>query len=504
MGFFPLWICPTSSFLVLRTLTQITSPSRITRAGASSSVDLTNEEISRYSRHLVLNDVGMKGQRLLKNAKVLVIGAGGLGSPCLLYLAAAGIGTIGIVDGDIVDESNLQRQIIHGTSTVGISKCLSAQQRIHDINPNVRIKLYSQEFTSQTALQILSDDVNDRDTNDQQQQQQQSSQRKAYYDIVVDGSDNFPTKYLINDACDIMGIPWVYSAILAFEGQLSTFNYPPGIGPTYRDLLPTPPPPGDVPSCAEGGVLGVLPGTMGCLQATEVIKIILHRSTDDEICTGRVLVFDALKMKFHQIGLAREDEAERQIISELIDYQGFCAGPKPVATTTTSTSSTSTSSSSSSSSSMVLKVVDNPVIMVGSPIVPMNGRTMDEELVEDDERLIQDGKIHHGPSYHSLEPRECLQKLYNGWSAFVLDVRLQTEHEIVALPFTDIVIPHRSIKIEHIPKKGDILIYCKSGFRGKKAIDRLMTLGVDPTRLYNLEGGILRWQKDIDPSMPRY
>lgn len=212
--------------------------------------DLSNAEISRYSRHLVLSDVGVIGQKDLKNSAVLVIGAGGLGSPCLLYLAAAGVGHIGIVDADTVDESNLQRQIIHGTSTVGLSKCESARQRILDINPFVNVRMYKEEFTSQNALQILSEGF---------------SPSKPW-NVIVDGSDNFPTKYLINDACSILNLPWVYSAILAFEGQLSTFNYKGG--PDYRDMLPSPPPPGDVPSCAEGGVLGVLPGTMGCLQVS--------------------------------------------------------------------------------------------------------------------------------------------------------------------------------------------------------------------------------------------
>lgn len=218
----------------------------------SDHVGLSNTEISRYSRHLVLSDVGMKGQIALKNSSVMVIGAGGLGSPCLLYLAAAGVGHIGIVDADVVDESNLQRQIIHGTSTVGISKCESAKSRIEDINPHVKVRLYEEEFTSTTALRILEEGFDE----------------ETQYDVVVDGSDNFPTKYLINDACEIVNVPWVYSAILAFEGQMSVFNY--NDGPTYRDMLPTPPPPGDVPSCAEGGVLGVLPGTMGCVSLSAV------------------------------------------------------------------------------------------------------------------------------------------------------------------------------------------------------------------------------------------
>lgn len=221
-------------------------------------VGLTNSEISRYSRHLVLSDVGMKGQIALKNSSVLVIGAGGLGSPCLLYLAAAGVGHIGIVDADVVDESNLQRQIIHGTSTIGVSKCESAKMRITDINPHVKVRVYEEEFTSSSALRILEQGFNE----------------ETKYDVVVDGSDNFPTKYLINDACEIVDIPWVYSAILAFEGQMAVFNYK--NGPTYRDMLPTPPPPGDVPSCAEGGVLGVLPGTMGCVSVL-CILLLFHQ-----------------------------------------------------------------------------------------------------------------------------------------------------------------------------------------------------------------------------------
>lgn len=423
-------------------------PLQIALGAATTTTSLSNDEISRYSRHLVLSDVGMKGQQSFKDASVLVIGAGGLGSPCLLYLAAAGIGHVGIVDGDTVDESNLQRQIIHGTSTVGVSKCESAKQRILDINPNVNVRTYEKELTSETALDIL----------------QGGFEEGRPYDVVIDGSDNFPTKYLINDACDIAGVPWVYSAILAFEGQLSTFNFPPGVGPTYRDLLPTPPPPGEVPSCAEGGVLGVLPGTMGCLQATEVLKILLGRSPEKEVVTGRVLTFDAIAMKFGELGLERQPN--RETVTELIDYQGFCAGPKALA-----------------------KSESTPV--------ESGGRTMDEaETVEE--------PIAGAASFHSIEPKDCLEKLSGGWTPWVLDVRLQTENDIVALPFTDKVSPHRTVQVTHIPKSGDVLVYCKAGVRGKKACNRLIGLGVNPDRLYNLDGGIMRWQKDVDTSMPRY
>ncbi|KAL7478915.1 hypothetical protein ACHAW6_009089 [Cyclotella cf. meneghiniana] len=410
---------------------------------------LTNAEISRYSRHLVLSDVGVTGQIALKNASVLVIGAGGLGSPCLLYLAAAGVGHIGIVDVDTVDESNLQRQIIHGTSTIHLSKCESAERRLKDINPFVNVRTYKEEFTSQNAIRILGEGF---------------SSTKAW-DVVVDGSDNFPTKYLINDACDMLGLPWVYSAILAFEGQLSTFNYKGG--PDYRDLLPTPPPPGDVPSCAEGGVLGVLPGTMGCLQATEVIKIILGK--DKGLLVGRVLVFDAMLMKFNEVGIARLSGREK--ISELIDYQGFCAGPK----------STQQAKEKQTRSK---EATTHPT-----------GRTMDEVLVEN---------TAESEEYNTIRPIDCLNKMANGWSPWVLDVRLQTENDIVKLPFTDMVVPHRNVRPDHVPLTGEILVYCKGGVRGKKACAQLVEMGVDPRRLYNLEGGILRWQKEVDPEMPRY
>jgi adenylyltransferase/sulfurtransferase len=412
---------------------------------------LSNEEISRYSRHLVLSDVGMKGQKALKNSSVLVIGAGGLGSPCLLYLAAAGVGHVGIVDADTVDTSNLQRQIIHSMSTVGVSKCESARRRIHDINPHVNVRLYEEEFTSETAQRIL----------------EGGFEEGRPYDVVVDGSDNFPTKYLINDVCDLVGTPWVYSAILAFEGQLSVFNFQGG--PNYRDMLPTPPPPGDVPSCAEGGVLGVLPGTMGCLQSTEVIKLLLQHKAK-EITSGRVLIFDALKMKFGDVGLVKQKN--RKKITELIDYQGFCAGPK-------------TREKPDPKSNLLPHTPETQVV----------GRTMDEAETFEPEKQ---------ETFQSIEPKECLQKLTGGWTPWVLDVRLKTENEIVALPFTDIVVPHRSVRTENVPNSGDVLVYCKAGVRGKKACQRLAELGVKPVRLYNLEGGIMKWQKEIDPTMPRY
>ena len=349
-------------------------------------------------------------------------------------------------DADVVDESNLQRQIIHGTSTINVSKCQSASQRIHDINPNVKVRTYEEEFTSSTAMRILGDGF--------------EPGRK--WDVVVDGSDNFPTKYLINDSCDIHDIPWVYSAILAFEGQMSVFNYKGG--PTYRDMMPVPPPPGDVPSCAEGGVLGVLPGTMGCLQATEVLKIILGK--DSGLLVGRILIYDAIDMKFTEAGVQKLEDREE--ITELIDYQGFCAGPS--------------------------NTNSNPTKETSATDDATGGRTMDE--AESDSGSDTD--------FENIAPKDALEKLKGGWSPWVLDVRLQTENDIVALPFTDIVSAHRTVALHDIPTEGDVLVYCKAGVRGKKACKRLIELGVDSKRLYNLDGGIMRWRRDVDTSMPKY
>ena len=262
---------------------------------------------------------------------------------------------------------------------------------------------------------------------------------------------------------------------------MSVFNYydkdnrqnNPNNGPDYRDLLPNPPPPGDVPSCAEGGVLGVLPGTMGCLQATEVIKIILQKG---DICSGRVLIFDALAMKFTQVGLARQPD--RTPIQQLIDYQGFCAGPKTVQNHNNNNHNHNNNNN------------------------PKTGRTMDEVPDNVDESVRDDSDTE--ATFQSIPPKEALEKLVHGWNPWVLDVRLATEHEIVALPFTDRVAPHRTVRIQDIPASGDVLVYCKAGARGKKACHRLIEKGVDPSRLYNLEGGILRWQTEVDPSMPRY
>lgn len=282
---------------------------------------------------------------------------------------------------------------------------------------------YEEELTSENALEIF---------------------KKRSWDVVIDGSDNFPTKYLINDACEILNLSFIYSAVLKFEGQLSVFNYPPGVGPTYRDFLPEAPDPDSIPSCVEGGVLGVLPGVLGTLQATEAIKIILQKG---DVCAGRVMIYDAMKMTFDQARLQRLDK--RPIIKHLIDYKGFCR---------------------SSNNN------DNN----------------------------KDNKSTQSTAHNIISPSECFERLLSGWTPYVLDVRLSTEHDIVALPFTDKVIPHRNIEKHHIPIEGDVLIYCKAGARSLKALNKLILLGVDPTRLWDLDGGIMNWRKQVDHQMPQY
>jgi len=375
--------------------------------------DLNNAEIARYSRHLILDEVGMDGQRKLKAGSVLCVGTGGLGSPLLMYLAAAGVGRIGIVDFDVVDESNLQRQIIHGTESVGVRKVLSAQARIHDINPHVQVDVYEEALTSDNALEIL-----------------------APYDVVVDGTDNFPTRYLVNDACVMLGKPNVYGSIFKFEGQASVFNHEGG--PQYRDLYPEPPPPGLVPSCAEGGVLGILPGVIGCIQATETIKILLGQG---DTLSGRLLLYDALNMTFRTLKL-RKDPAAKPV-TELIDYQQFCGIPTP------------------------------PETPVAEPF----------------QRL----------SVHQIAARRA-----PGWKPYVLDVRKPHEAAIVRLDWADRLQAHEDVAAiaSELPRDRDILIHCKGGVRSATAATTLAGLGFE--RLFNLEGGINAWAREIDPSLPTY
>lgn len=377
--------------------------------------ELTKDEISRYARHLILPDVGMEGQRKLKGSSVLCVGTGGLGSPLLLYLAAAGVGRLGIVDFDVVDESNLQRQIIHGTSKVGVKKVLSAKERIADINPHVQLDIYEEPLMSDNALRILEP-----------------------YDVVADGTDNFPTRYLVNDACCLLGKPNAYGSIFQFEGQASVFNYQDG--PNYRDLYPEPPPPGMVPSCAEGGVLGVLPGIIGCIQATETLKILLGKGTS---LSGRFLIYDAMQMEFRELKLRKDPNAEP--ITGLIDYQQFCGNPQQAET----------------------------------PSAAANG-------------------------FERVGVQEAKQKLDGGWKPYVLDVRKPHEAEIVKLDFADQLQPHESVLeiADQLPRDRDILVHCKMGGRSAKACEALSEKGFD--RLFNLEGGITAWAKEIDTDLPTY
>jgi len=383
------------------------------------SVPLTHEEIARYSRHLILDEVGVEGQTRLKNSSVLCIGTGGLGSPLLLYLAAAGVGRIGVVDFDVVDASNLHRQIIHGTRSVGQRKVVSARDRILDVNPHVRVDLYEEPFTSENALRIAAD-----------------------YDVVVDGTDNFPTRYLVNDACVLLGKPNVYGSIFKFEGQASVFNHQGG--PNYRDLYPEPPPPGLVPSCAEGGVLGVLPGIIGTIQATETLKILLGVGTT---LSGRLLLFDALTMRFRELKLYKDPQAPA--IERLIDYDQFCGIPK--------------------------------------------AHTGSKEIAPGSEAA----------SFARLSVQEIAARRAAGWNPYVLDVRGAGEAAIVRFPWADALIPHTEVaaRLAEVPRDREVLVHCKLGGRSSQAAAVLADAGY---RVTNMEGGITAWAKEIDPSLPTY
>jgi len=381
--------------------------------------ELDNADIARYSRHLILDEVGMEGQRRLKGASVLCVGTGGLGSPLLMYLAAAGVGRIGIVDFDVVDESNLQRQIIHGVSTIGKPKILSARDRILDINPRCQIDLFETALVADNAIEIMKP-----------------------YDIVVDGTDNFPTRYLVNDACVMLGKPNVYGSIFKFEGQATVFNYKGG--PNYRDLYPEPPPPGLVPSCAEGGVLGVLPGIVGAIQANETIKIILGKG---DTLSGRLLLFDAMQMTFRTLKLRKDPEAKP--ITELIDYEEFCG---------------------------VASIDEGAAARETEP-----------------------------EGFARISVQQAKTRLDEGWKPFVLDVRKSHEADIVSLSFADLLRPHEAVVAgEHdgIPRDRPVLVHCKMGGRSAKAAKALAAAGF--TDVTNLEGGITGWAKEIDTSLPVY
>jgi adenylyltransferase/sulfurtransferase len=381
-------------------------------------MNLTQQEVARYSRHLIMPEVGMEGQTKLKAASVLLIGAGGLGSPLALYLAAAGIGRIGLVDFDVVDFSNLQRQILHGTPDVGRPKLQSAKEKINAINPEVKLDLYETTISSANAFDLI-----------------------RPYDIVIDGTDNFPTRYLVNDACVLLKKPNVYGSIFRFDGQASVFAPP--AGPCYRCLYPEPPPPGEVPSCAEGGVLGILPGLVGCIQATEAIKLILGNGAP---LIGRLLLYDALQMSFQEFKVRRNPKCpvcgDQPTVTKLIDYEEFCGirgqeAPKPAAAT-------------------------------------------EEITVEELNGLIKGGK-----------------------APFVLDVRNAEEFQICRIQGSTLLpLPELPQKFAQLDKNQEMVVHCKSGMRSAKAIAFLKQQGF--TRLRNLKGGILAWAEKVDPTLPRY
>lgn len=389
----------------------------------NDGVTLSHEEIRRYSRHLIMPEVGMAGQKKLKAASVLLIGAGGLGSPVAMYLAAAGVGRIGLVDYDVVDYTNLQRQIIHGTSAVGKSKLESAKARMLDINPHVRIDTYNVPLDSSNALEVL-----------------------APYDVVVDGTDNFPTRYLTNDACAFLGKPNVYGSIFRFEGQASVFWAQKG--PCYRCLFPAPPPPGLVPSCAEGGVLGILPGTIGTIQATETIKLLLGTG---EPLIGRLLLYDALAMTFDFVQLRKNPQCpvcgEHPTITELIDYEQFCGVP-------------------------------------GHDRSEYGG---DEDL---------------GPEWE-ITPRELKARLDAGEPITIVDVREPHEWDISHIEGARLI-PKGALaeRLGELNTAEEIILQCKTGGRSAQALKFLRSVGY--RKLRNLKGGINAWAREVDPEVPIY
>lgn len=389
----------------------------LTMNPVEQEVKLSKDEILRYSRHLIMPEVGMEGQLKLKKARVLCIGAGGLGAPLALYLAAAGVGTLGVVDFDVVDFTNLQRQIIHDTDDVGRAKLESARDTIKDINPNVEVIPFETRLISENALEIFKD-----------------------FDIVADGTDNFPTRYLVNDACVLLGKPNVYASIFRFEGQASVFYAKEG--PCYRCLYPEPPPPGLVPSCAEGGVLGVLPGIMGCVQALETIKLILGKG---DTLVGRLLLFDALGMKWRELKLRKNPDCPvcgtHPTVTHLIDYEQFCG-------------------------------------IRGEEHVP-------------DVRVPE------------ITPTELKKLMDAGRPPVLIDVREPHEAQICRIPGAKLIplgdVPAR---MHELDSADEIVVHCRSGVRSAQAVGLLMKSGF--RKIKNLKGGILAWADEVDPSVPKY
>jgi len=383
------------------------------------AAELTVDEVRRYSRHLIIPDVGMTGQKRLKNAKVLCVGAGGLGSPALLYLAAAGVGTLGIVDFDVVDESNLQRQIIHGQSDVGRPKAESARDSIREINPNVTVIVHEERLDSDNAMQIFSG-----------------------YDLIVDGTDNFATRYLVNDACVLLGKPYVWGSIYRFDGQASVFWAE--HGPCYRCLYPEPPPPGMVPSCAEGGVLGVLCGSIGSIQVTEAIKVITGIG---EPLVGRLMIYDALEMTYRSVKVRKDPECpvcgKNPTVTELIEYEEFCGAVSEEAQ------------------------------------LAAAGSTITAQQLKD----MQDA----------------------GENIFLVDVREPNEYEIVSIPGATLIPKGEFLSgaaLERLPQDQRIVLHCKSGARSAECLAIVKDAGFSDA--VHVGGGVLSWISTVDPSLPAY
>ncbi len=412
------------------------SSEKTERSRGSNKLDdvtLDKREVERYSRHFLMPEVGEEGQKKLKSASVLMVGAGGLGAPFGMYIAAAGVGRLGVVDFDEVEFSNLQRQLLHGTEDVGRSKLDSAEETLEEINPNVELERHETRLTSENAKEIIDG-----------------------YDVVVDGTDNFPTRYLVNDACAMLGVPNVYGSIFRFEGQVSVFDAE--RGPCYRCLYEEPPPPGLVPDCAEGGVLGVLPGIIGSLQALETIKLIIESG---DPLVGRYLIFDALNMEFQELDLPKNPDCpvcgSDPEITELIDYKQFCG----------------------------IDVEDEEPAL--------------SEVGEDGEKDIV------GDGYPEITVKDLHRRLKNGGATpFVLDVRNPQEAEICRLDDSELIpLDELEDRVNEIPEDREIVVHCRSGTRSAEAQERLLEEhGFDDVK--NLKGGIIAWAKEIDESMPVY
>ena len=372
-------------------------------------------DMNRYARHISLPDVGIEGQRLINKSRILVIGAGGLGSPVLLYLAAAGVGEIGIIDDDLVDLSNLQRQIIHAESNIGTSKVESAKAQILSINSTIKVTTWNTRLSPDNAQEILTG-----------------------WDIIIDGTDNIPTRYLVDDICKINQTPWIYGSIYRFEGQASVFNFEGG--PCYRDLFPEPPPSNAIPSCAEGGVFGVLPGVIGSIQATEAIKIIINKG---QSLSGKLLIYDAESMTFKSLKYSKNDESKPNLeeVRKMFEDNGWC------------------------------------------------------EKIPNSDGEIDEPASTGNNMFNHLSVTEYQEKKANGWQPFLIDVRSDAEYQQKRVSFTDLQVPHEEIltRVNDIPKGRDIILLCRSGMRSQMAAMFLAQEGYDSQKLYNLDGGIIAW-----------